>query len=194
MSGSRPFPLLVSVGATAAATAAAACSPESSCSTLGPRPRGAGMHCSCCGSSSWRPNGWRFPAASWTISAGTVAPRAASAPCRPLLFFLPPSQFRRPRRPPRLLSLSTSLSRLSRPASAPFPCRLLSPTTPTFFFRCCLPVSHALSSISPLAALGFPHFLSYSTSLLSRKRSSFAKAWVLGILGAAPPPPVAFSD
>ncbi|GAB5567076.1 m7GpppN-mRNA hydrolase isoform X1 [Prionailurus iriomotensis] len=28
------------------------------------------MHCSCCGFSSWRPNGWRFPAASWTISAG----------------------------------------------------------------------------------------------------------------------------
>lgn len=109
-------------------------------------------------------------------------------------FLFAPSQFRRPRRPPRLLSRSTSLSRLSRPASAPFPCRLLSPTTPTFFFRCCLPVSHALSSIPPLAALGFPHFLSYSTSLLSRKRSSFAKAWVLGILGAAPPPPVAFSD
>lgn len=145
MSESRPFPLLVSVGATSAAAAAAACSLESSCSTLGPRPRGAGMHCSCCGSSSWRPNGWRFPAASWTISAGIVAPRAASAPCRPLLFLAaPPPQFPRPRKPPRLLSWSTSLSRLSRPASAPFPCRLLSPTTPTFFFRsACLFLTHS---------------------------------------------------
>lgn len=80
-----PLPPLVFVGAAAAAVAvtAAACSP---CRTLGPRPRGAGMHCSCCGSSSWRLNGWRFPAASWTISAGTGAPRAAPAPCRPLLF------------------------------------------------------------------------------------------------------------
>lgn len=29
------------------------------------------MRCACCGSSAWRPNAWRFPAASWTISAGT---------------------------------------------------------------------------------------------------------------------------
>lgn len=43
------------------------------------------MHCPCCGPSSWRPNGWRFPAASWTISAGTAAPRAARVPFPPVL-------------------------------------------------------------------------------------------------------------
>lgn len=41
------------------------------CASLPCRLLGAGMRCACYGSSLWRPNAWRSPAASWTISAGT---------------------------------------------------------------------------------------------------------------------------
>lgn len=155
MSGSRPFPLLVSVGATAAATAAAACSPESSCSTLGPRPRGAGMHCSCCGSSSWRPNGWRFPAASWTISAGTVAPRAASAPCRPLLFFLPPLSFGDP-----------GDLRVSSPGPHPCPGFPVPPLLP-------FPVDFYLRRHQPSFSAAASLFLTHSPPFLLSQRWDF---------------------
>lgn len=37
------------------------------------------MRCACCGSSLWRPNAWRSPAASWMISAGTSG--SPSPPC-----------------------------------------------------------------------------------------------------------------
>lgn len=73
------------------------------------------MRCACCGSSSWRPNAWRFPAASWMISAGTGGspppPLALSLPVAPT-WVLPP--------PPRPSSVSPPHSRvpLCSPASA----------------------------------------------------------------------------
>lgn len=87
---------------------------------VGPRPRGAGMHCSCCGSSSWRPNGWRFPAACWTISAGTALPGLLPPPqflrvsgSRGLCVFFPPgSGFSLP---PHLASPANPFPRRRRP-------------------------------------------------------------------------------
>ena len=112
------------------------------------------------------------------------APRCFG-PCRPLLFF-PHSLSATPETSaPPLPALI--LVPAFRPASAPFPGRLLSPTPP-LFFRCSLPVSHAPCSIPPLAALRFPHFLSCSTILLSRKRSSR----VCGVWGLPLPLPLLF--
>lgn len=58
------------------------------------RLRGAGMRCACCGSSLWSPNAWRFPAASWMISAGTSRspslPRSLSLGAAPTSLFPPP--------------------------------------------------------------------------------------------------------
>lgn len=79
VSGFRPFPLLLSSEPSLLLLPPAVRRAGVSVLYLGPRPRGAGMHCSYCGSSSWRPNGWRFPAASWTISAGTAPSRPPSA-------------------------------------------------------------------------------------------------------------------
>lgn len=58
------------------------------------RLRGAGMRCACCGSSLWRPNAWRSPAASWMISAGTSGspppPRSFSLGAAPTSVLPPP--------------------------------------------------------------------------------------------------------
>lgn len=100
------------------------------------------MHCSCCGFSSWRPNGWRFPAASWTISAGTTSPLAATAPTVPSSFsvtLVDPGGLRAPSPP------AASLFSLSGPAAARFPgSTLLSHDTTRSFTRS-LPVSHGPS-------------------------------------------------
>lgn len=163
--------------------------PESPCRTPGPRPRGAGMHCSCCGSSSWRPNGWRFPAASWTISAGTAA------------LSLPPSS------PPRFLShwLTTeasafpppppSLSSLSGPAAARFPCStLLSRTILPLSLRRSLRVSRG-PSVLLRGAPEFPHFLSSPTLVFLQVmplRQSQGLERFFFFFRLPPPPPIVF--
>lgn len=52
------------------------------------------MRCACCGSSLWSPNAWRFPAASWMISAGTSRspslPRSLSLGAARTSLFPPP--------------------------------------------------------------------------------------------------------
>lgn len=62
------------------------------------RLRGAGMRCACCGSSLWSPNAWRFPAASWMISAGTSRssslPRSLSLGAAPTSLPSPSPRFR----------------------------------------------------------------------------------------------------
>lgn len=138
-----------------------------------PRPRGAGMHCFCGGSSSWRRNGWRFPAASWTISAGTAAP----APSRPVASSHWFSRIRGSQRPPPArpqpcprfpappssLSLGTPLSDNTTPAFPPQPQPpWVSPPTPFHPLR---------------GAPACPPFPSSPVTLLSleRRRSSEAR-------------------
>lgn len=143
------------------------------------------MHCSCCGSSSWRPNGWRFPAASWTISAGTVAPSAAPAPFLPQLLF---SQFRRPRRPLGLLPGPTSCLGFLVLLLLPSPGRPLPWMTLPIF----CPQPPDCSRFPPLLlALRWNSlvFLVPYFSFPMPLRQSFC----LWLLGAAPPPPFAFS-
>lgn len=87
------------------------------------RLRGPGMRCACCGSSAWRRNAWRFPAASWTISAGTgsspIRLRFPSAyqSARPRSGFAPLSSVLPPHSPVPLCTPASALhqSRVSVP-------------------------------------------------------------------------------
>lgn len=147
------------------------------------------MHCSCCGSSSWRPNGWRFPAASWTISAGTPGPLGLLA--RFPFFFLPSES--------TTAVASVSLSprphpcpRFPVPPLLPFPGRpFFSDTTPLVPPQpsCCSRPLHP-SSRSPGASFLLclvTQVFSFSVSgATSRKQGP-------RVFQRPPPPPVAFS-
>lgn len=141
------------------------------------------MHCSCCGSSSWRPNGWRFPAASWTISAGTALPDPFSPPSG----FL---SFADPQRPPGLLPRPRPGPRFPLPPLLAFHRRPCSPTTPPLFPP--QPPCFSRPSVLPFREPGISLFFKLLNYFAFPQAQPLRPSLDLSVL-PPPPSPIVFS-